>query len=208
MKQNKQSNRDFLLYRGENGSGKSTIRSHLLSSFLSFSSTPLSSKLSYATFVFDALTTTKSLTTQTASKAGLFLELQYDGSSTVNPTLIGGKIINHKLERNRIASVPTGERSFHSLYYLLAGTSAQEKSHLGFDSPIHITTHGGKLSSSTVNHKRWRYLGHPTQLRVGINDADAFHHFKTALRKLGFPRSEIAEICQILATVLHIGQLD
>ena len=208
MKQNKQSNRDFLLYRGENGSGKSTIRSHLLSSFLSFSSTPLSSKLSYATFVFDALTTTKSLTTQTASKAGLFLELQYDGSSTVNPTLIGGKIINHKLERNRIASVPTGERSFHSLYYLLAGTSAQEKSHLGFDSPIHITTNGGKLSSSTVNHKRWRYLGHPTQLRVGINDADAFHHFKTALRKLGFPRSEIAEICQILATVLHIGQLD
>ena len=154
------------------------------------------------------MTTTKSLTTQTASKAGLFLELQYDGSSSVNPTLIGGKIINHKLERNRIASVPTGERSFHSLYYLLAGTSPQEKAHLGFDNPIHISTSGGKLSSSTVSHKRWRYLGHPTQLKVGINDSDAFYHFKTALRKLEFPRSEIAEICQILATVLHIGQLD
>lgn len=104
--------------------------------------------------------------------------------------------------------MPTGERSFHSLYYLLAGTSAQEKAHLGFDNPIHITTNGGRLSSSTVSHKRWRYLGHPTQLKIGINDADAFYHFKTALRKLGFPRSEIAEICQILATVLHIGQLD
>ena len=194
--------------RGENGSGKTTIRSHVLSSFLSFSSTPLSSKLSYASFVFDALTTTKSLTTQTASKAGLFLELQYDGSSSVNPTLIGGKIIDHRLERSRIASVPTGERSFHSLYYLLAGTSAQEKAHLGLDSPIHITTGGGMLSSGTVSHKRWRYLGHPTQLKVGINDADAFYHFKTALRKLGFPRGEIAEICQMLATVLHIGQLD
>jgi chitin synthase len=162
--------------------------------------------LSYAAFIFDTLTTTKSLTTPTASKAGLFLELQYDGSSSVTPTLIGGKIIDHRLERSRIASVPTGERSFHVLYYLLAGTSAAEKEHLGLDSPIHVTTAGGRLSSA--NHKRWRYLGHPTQLKVGINDAEGFQHFKTALRKLEFPRSEIAEICQILAAILHIGQLE
>ncbi|PWY74457.1 hypothetical protein BO70DRAFT_398773 [Aspergillus heteromorphus CBS 117.55] len=197
-----------VVFLGENGSGKTTIRSHMLSSFLSFSSTPLSSKLSYAAFVFDTLTTTKSLTTPTASKAGLFLELQYDGSSSVNPTLIGGKIIDHRLERSRIASVPTGERSFHVLYYLLAGTSAAEKQHLGFDNSIHVSTAAGKLSSASIGHKRWRYLGHPTQLKVGINDADGFQHFKTALRKLEFPRGEIAELCQILATILHLGQLE
>ncbi|KAJ5647047.1 Chitin synthase 8 [Penicillium lividum] len=192
-----------VVFLGESGSGKTTLRSHLLSSFLSFSSTPLSSKLSYAAFVFDTLTTTKSVTTPTASKAGLFLELQYDGASSVNPTLIGGKIIDYRLERSRISSVPTGERSFHVLYYLLAGTSAAEKSHLGFDNPIHITTGGG-----AVSHKRWRYLGHPTQLKVGVNDSEGFQHFKTALRKLEFSRGEIAEICQILASILHIGQLD
>jgi chitin synthase len=193
--------------RGESGSGKTTVRSHLLSSFLSFSSTPLSSKLSYAAFVFDTLTTTKSVTTPTASKAGLFLELQYDGSSSLNPTLIGGKIIDYRLERSRLSSVPTGERSFHVLYYLLAGTSAAEKSHLGFDNAIHVQTRGG-LSSGTINHKRWRYLGHPTQLKVGVNDTEGFQHFKTALRKLEFSRGEIAEICQVLASILHIGQLD
>lgn len=171
---------------------------------MSFSSTPLSSKLSYAAFVFDTLTTTKSVTTPTASKAGLFLELQYDGSSSVNPTLIGGKIIDYRLERSRLSSVPTGERSFHVLYYLLAGTSGAEKAHLGFDNTIHIQT-GGKGS---VSHKRWRYLGHPTQLKVGVNDTEGFQHFKTALRKLEFSRNEIAEICQILASILHIGQLD
>ncbi|KAL4780367.1 chitin synthase ChsE [Aspergillus varians] len=195
-----------IVFLGESGSGKTTLRSHLLSSFLSYSSTPLSSKLSYAAFLFDTLTTTKSLTTPTASKAGLFLELQYDASSSVTPTLIGGKIIDHRLERSRIASVPTGERSFHVLYYLLAGTSAAEKTHLGLGSPIHVTTAGGRLSST--DHKRWRYLGHPTQLKVGINDTDGFQHFKTALRKLEFPRGEIAEICQILAAILHVGQLD
>ena len=133
---------------GESGAGKTTVRSHLLSSFLSYSSTPLSSKLSLAAFVFDTLTTTKSITTQTASKAGLFFELQYDASSTVNPTLIGGKLLDHRLERSRIASVPTGERSFHVLYYLLAGTSAAEKSHLGLDSVINVNTGGAGLARS------------------------------------------------------------
>jgi len=201
-------------YRGESGSGKTTIRSHMLSSFLSFSSTPLSTKLSLAAFVFDTLTTTKSLTTPTASKSGLYYELQYDTSSNATPTLIGGKLLDHRLERSRVAAVPTGERNFHVLYYLLAGTSSAEKAHLGLDSPGGTTGNGdvvsgaGRGSSGTIGQKRWRYLGHPTQLKVGVNDSEGFQHFKTALRKLEFPRGEIAEICQILAGILHIGQLD
>ena len=155
------------------------------------SSTPLSTKLSLAAYVFDTLTTTKTATTPTASKSGLFYELQYDTSGTTHPVLIGGKLLDHRLERSRIADVPTGERNFHVLYYLLSGTSEAEKAHLGLD---------------VAN--RWRYLGHPTQLKVGINDAEGFQLFKNALRKLEFPRGEIAEICQVLASILHIGQLD
>ena len=165
--------------------------------------------MSLAAFVFDTLTTTKSHATQTASKAGLYFELQYDGSST-SPTLIGGKLLDHRLERARLTTVPTGERSFHVLYYLLAGTSAAEKEHLGLSSTVGASAGNGPLhrSASAAGQKRWRYLGHPTQMKVGINDAEGFQHFKTALRKLEFPRSEIAEICQILAAILHLGQLE
>ncbi|KAI0441756.1 chitin synthase [Xylaria telfairii] len=186
-----------VLFLGESGSGKTTIRSHLLTSLLNKSSTPLSSKVSLAAYVFDSLTTTKTATTPTASKAGLFYELQYDTASTTNPILIGGKLLDHRLERSRITSVPTGERNFHVLYYLLAGTSDAEKTHLGIDTP-----------RDSAGQRRWKYLGHPTQLKVGINDAEGFQLFKTALRKLEFPRSEIAEICQMLACILHIGQLE
>lgn len=197
-----------VVFLGETGSGKTTLRSHLLSSLLSFSATPLSTKLSLAAFVFDTLTTTKTVTTPTASKAGLFFELQYDGASGTNPTLIGGKLLDHRLERSRISKVPTGERSFHVLYYLLAGTSAAEKSHLGLDNQIHISTGGSLQRGASISHKKWRYLGHPTQLKAGINDGEGFQHFKTALRKLEFPRSDIAEICQLLASILHLGQLE
>ncbi|KAI0859798.1 chitin synthase [Xylaria cubensis] len=186
-----------VLFLGESGSGKTTIRSHLLTSLLNKSSTPLSNKVSLAAYVFDSLTTTKTATTPTASKAGLFYELQYDTASTTSPILIGGKLLDHRLERSRITTVPTGERNFHVLYYLLAGTSDAEKAHLGIDSP-----------KDSAGQRRWKYLGHPTQLKVGINDAEGFQLFKTALRKLEFPRSEIAEICQMLACILHIGQLE
>ncbi|KAI8628251.1 glycosyltransferase family 2 protein [Xylariaceae sp. FL1651] len=186
-----------VLFLGESGSGKTTIRSHLLTSLLNKSSTPLSSKASLAAYVFDSLTTTKTATTPTASKAGLFYELQYDTASTTSPVLIGGKLLDHRLERSRITAVPTGERNFHVLYYLLAGTSDAEKAHLGIDTP-----------RDSAGQRRWKYLGHPTQLKVGVNDAEGFQLFKTALRKLEFPRSEIAEICQLLACILHIGQLE
>ncbi|CAK7266174.1 hypothetical protein SEPCBS57363_001957 [Sporothrix epigloea] len=185
-----------ILFLGESGSGKTTIRAHLLAALLGKSSTPLSSKVSLAAYVFDSLTTTKTATTPTASKAGLFYELQYDTASSSAPLLLGAKLLDHRLERSRIADVPTGERNFHILYYVMAGTSAAEKAHLGFDEP-----HGG-------GQRRWKYLGHPTQLKIGINDAEGFQLFKTALRKLEFPRSEIAEICQVLASILHIGQLE
>lgn len=193
------------VFLGESGSGKTTLRSHLLSSLLAFTSTPLSHKISLFTYLFDTLTTTKSLTTPTASKAGLFLELQYDG---VSQTLIGAKLLDHRLERSRITNIPTGERNFHVLYYLLAGTSDAEKEHLGLKNAATAASnkHGGDVGKA--GQKRWKYLGHPTQLKVGINDAEGFQHFKTALRKLEFPRNEIAEICQVLASVLHLGQLE
>jgi chitin synthase len=184
------------------------LRSHLLSALLEYSATPLSKKLSFAAFVFDTLTTTKSVTTSTASKAGLFFELQYETSAALHPTLIGGKVLDHRLERSRISAVPPGERNYHVLYYLLAGTSPAEKEHLGLDMGTNITSGSGNRSSLAGGQKRWRYLGHPSQLKIGINDSEGFQHFKTALRKLEFPRDEIAHICEVLAAILHIGQLE
>ncbi|GAB7359117.1 hypothetical protein MBLNU230_g5185t2 [Neophaeotheca triangularis] len=196
-----------VVFFGESGAGKTTIRSHLLSALLNYSATPLSKKLSFAAFVFDSLTTTKSTTTPTASKSGLLFELQYDTAQTYHPTLVGGKVLDHRLERSRVSTVPPGERNFHILYYLLAGTSDSEKDHLGLadDFGLH---HGEHRASIHAGPKRWRYLGHPSQLKAGINDAEGFQHFKTALRKLEFQREEIAHICEMLAIILHIGQLE
>jgi chitin synthase len=139
------------------------------------------------------------------SKAGLLLELQYNTSTSSHATLLGAQFLAHRLERSRIALVPTGERNYHILYYLLSGTSPAEKKHLGLD--VVASDPAGTRASLTSN-KRWRYLGNPAQLKVGIDDTKGFLDFKTALRKLEFSKQDIAGICEIMATILHIGQLE
>ncbi|CAO2653427.1 Nn.00g028380.m01.CDS01 [Neocucurbitaria sp. VM-36] len=195
-----------VVFLGESGSGKTTIRGHMLRSLLSYSSTPLSKKIEHANFIFDAFTTTKSLTTPMASKSGLLLELQYNTSTSNHATLLGAQFLAHRLERSRIASVPTGERTYHVLYYLLAGTSLNEKKHLYLD----VVGGDGPAGNRTSigSNKRWRYLGHPTQLKVGIDDPKGFQDFKNSLRRLEFGKESIAGICEVMATILHIGQLE
>ena len=157
--------------------------------------------------MFDSLTTAKSATTPSASKAGLFYELQYDTASASHPTLIGGKLLDHRLERSRISRAPAaGERNFHILYYLVQGASAKDQEHLGL--LANGNTAHGVGSRASLGQKRWRYLGHPAQFKAGIHDEEGFKHFQSALRKLEFPIQDIAEICRILAVVLHLGQLE
>jgi chitin synthase len=119
------------------------------------------------------------------------LELQYNTSTSNHATLLGAQYLAHRIERSRLASVPTGERNYHVLYYLLSGTSLAEKKHLHLDNAG--SEAAGTRSSLSAN-KRWRYLGHPTQLKVGIDDAAGFQEFKTALRKLEFGKDSIAGV--------------
>lgn len=152
------------------------------------SSNPLSNKIKNAETIFKAFTTTKSITSLNASRAGHVLELQY-GHDT---TLIGASILDYRLERSRITKPPTAERNFHIFYYLISGIADSER---------------GYLALEDVSQARYKYLGHHAQLRVGIDDKAKFSQLKNALKDLEFSRADIANICQVLAAIIHIGQL-
>ncbi|KAJ8606459.1 hypothetical protein MRB53_040973 [Persea americana] len=84
------------------------------------------------------------------------------------------------------------------------GTSDAEKEHLGLHSRDVLVP---GFDASATNSKRWRYLGHPTQLKAVSTTQKGFKS-SNSLRKLEFPRNDIADICQVLAAVLHLGQLE
>lgn len=128
------------------------------------------------------------MTSLNASRAGHVLEMQYGRDAT----LIGANILDYRLERSRITKVPTAERNFHVFYYLISGIAESEREHLAL---------------SDVSNARYKYLGHHAQLRVGIDDKYKFTQLKASLKALEFSRADIANICQVLAAIIHIGQL-
>ena len=180
---------------GETCSGKSENRRLAIKSLLELSvSNPgkkgakLSSQIPSAEFVIESFGNARTLFNPNASRFGKYTELQF----TERGRLSGVKTLDYYLERNRIAGALSGERNFHIFYYLVAGASPEERQHLKL------------LDKST-----YRYLGHGARQNLGRDDDGLrFEQLKQALKSVGLSKRHVAQTCQLVAAIIHLGQLD
>lgn len=137
-------------------------------------------------FILESFGNAHTLTNDNASRFGNYTELQFNDRGRLD----GLKTIEYYFERSRVSQPPpTGERNFHVFYYLVAGVTGEEKGHL-------------KLGNVTD----YRYL----QCRVrrqGTDDRQRFDQLKQAFKVVGLSTRLVAQVCQLLATILHIGSL-
>jgi chitin synthase len=142
-------------------------------------------------FVLETFGNARTLFNPNASRFGKYTELQFSERGR----LCGVKTLDYYLERNRVSTVPSGERNFHIFYYLVAGASPEERQHL------HL------LDKTT-----YRYLGQrgTAARRNGGRDDDGlrFDQLKIALKTIGFSKRHVAQTCQLLAAILHLGNLE
>ncbi|THU93370.1 glycosyltransferase family 2 protein [Dendrothele bispora CBS 962.96] len=187
-----------LLFSGETASGKSESRRLAIKSILELSvSNPgkkgakLATQVPAAEFVLESFGNARTLFNPNASRFGKYTELQF----TERGRLCGVKTLEYYLERNRVTGAPSGERNFHIFYYLVAGASPEERQHL-----------------SLLDKTAYRYLGQRnTAARPnGGRDDDAlrFDQLKVALKTIGFSKRHVAQTCQLLAAILHLGNLE
>jgi chitin synthase len=184
---------------GETGSGKSENRRLAIKALLEMSvSNPgkkgskLGAQIPASEFVLESFGNARTIFNPNASRFGKYTELQF----TEKGRLSGIKTIDYYLERNRVAGAPTGERNFHIFYYLVAGSTTEERQHL------HL------LDKAT-----YRYLGQRTASAArptGGRDDDAirFDQLKVALKSIGFSKRHVAQTCQLVAAILHLGNLE
>jgi len=175
---------------GESGSGKSASRGNILRSLLT-TNARLMDQVKQAQILLNPFITSKTITSPVSSRMGTQITLQH-ASADDTFSAVGAKITGYRLETSRVSHVPPGERNFHVFYHLLGGTTAAEREHVD-------------LKSSA----RYRYLGHPSQKTIKeISDHEGFTTMKMAFKKLGFGKSDAANVCQVLAAILHLGQLE
>jgi chitin synthase len=137
-------------------------------------------------FILDSFGNAHTLTNDNASRFGNYTELQFSEKGKLE----GLKSIEYYLERSRVSQTPSvGERNFHVFYYLVAGIKGEEKTHLKL----------GEMHD-------YRYLQCRVR-RTGVDDKQRFEQLKQAFRTVGLSTRLVAQICQLLAAILHVGNL-
>jgi len=209
-----------IITRGESASGKSEARRLALRFIVDISSalpgkkgSKLVQQIPAAQFILESFGNAHTLENSNASRFGQYTELQF----TENGKLCGLKSLEYYLQRSRVVSRPSGERNFHIFYYLTAGGSPEERAYLFLDQPP-AATGLAQLPGQTLRNNSDPSGGQPfrflTQARnqagaaSAASDAQQFVRLKQAFKAIGFSKKSVASTCQLLAAILHLGNLE
>ncbi|GAA5976632.1 hypothetical protein JCM11641_005646 [Rhodosporidiobolus odoratus] len=184
-----------IVLSGETGSGKTETSRLWLKSLIDLAAPPSGKKgaklitsIPAAFFILDTFGHASTVTNSNASRFGRYTELQFNDKGR----LMGLKGLEYFLEKSRVSHTPAGERNFHVFHYLVAGASSDERQHL-------------RLDGNTI----FRFLSHSRPSASSVqSDATRFAQLKEAFKSVGFPKKAVASICQILAAILHLGNVE
>ncbi|XP_063624241.1 unconventional myosin IC isoform X1 [Cydia splendana] len=183
-----------ILISGESGSGKTEASKKVLEYIAARTKhlrtvETVKDKLLQTNPLLEAFGNAKTNRNDNSSRFGKYMDVQfnYEGAP------VGGHILNYLLEKSRVVSQMAGERNFHIFYQLLAGADQEMMNSLRLQG----RPEAYKFCNTTDSH---------TQASK-INDADQFRTIRDAMKVIEIGEAEQAEIFQIVASVLHLGNV-
>jgi chitin synthase len=182
--------------RGESGSGKSEIRKLTIRHLVRLSSHRKESKVQTQIIesqrVFEAFGQCQTHTNMSGSRFGYYGEIQFNERGR----MVGAKNLHYFLEKSRVtghSSPASADGNFNVFYYLLAGVSPDEKA---------------ALQITTTEYAQYSYLNkYKKRTPQTAEDASKFEQLKASLKMCGFRKEHIGRIIQLIATILHLGNL-
>jgi hypothetical protein len=138
--------------------------------------------------ILEAFGNAKTVRNNNSSRFGKLIEIHFDANGYIS----GARITQYLLERSRIVQQAAQERNYHIFYQLLAGCTDQERQRL-------------RLTDAS----RFRYLNQSGCVQIdGWDDEALFAKTRTALSYLGMSDRQQEQILQVLAAILHLGNLE
>ncbi|XP_048828900.1 unconventional myosin-Ie-like [Brienomyrus brachyistius] len=181
-----------VIISGESGAGK-TVAAKFIMSYISKVSgggprvQHIKDIILQSNPLLEAFGNAKTVRNNNSSRFGKYFEIQF--SSGGEPD--GGRISNFLLEKSRVVTRNPGERSFHIFYQLIEGASDDQR-----------------RSLAITGLDYYSYLNQSGSYKVDdINDQRDCHETMHAMSVIGIPEQEQALVLQIVAGVLHLGNV-
>ncbi|KAJ1925807.1 hypothetical protein IWQ60_004325 [Tieghemiomyces parasiticus] len=193
-----------IVLSGMAGSGKSQSYRHIISELCALATHAKKEQKSHTQLdntltVLEAFGNASALGSLNSTRFGMFQEIQFNERGRI----IGAKTLTYSLERSRVTNVPAGERNFHIFYYLLQGSSAQERSTYQLHDAAHFRYMTPMADATKSRFSRTSYIETDTSDKsVKLED------LKTALRAVGLKSRLQTQMFQLLAGILHLGNIE
>ncbi|KAG8122494.1 hypothetical protein E2320_017991 [Naja naja] len=182
-----------ILISGESGAGKTEATKKILQYYAvtcpaSEQVETVKDRLLQSNPVLEAFGNAKTLRNDNSSRFGKYMDVQFDYKGAP----IGGHILNYLLEKSRVVHQNHGERNFHIFYQLLEGGEEDLLRRLGLEKSPH----------------QYQFLVKGQCAKVAsINDKSDWKVVRRALSIINFSDSEVEDLLSIIASVLHLGNV-
>uniref|UniRef100_A0A3Q2Q2K2 Myosin Ic, paralog b n=1 Tax=Fundulus heteroclitus TaxID=8078 RepID=A0A3Q2Q2K2_FUNHE len=182
-----------ILISGESGAGKTEASKKILQYYAvtcpaSEHVQTIKDRLLQSNPVLEAFGNAKTLRNDNSSRFGKYMDIQFDFKGAP----VGGHIINYLLEKSRVVHQNHGERNFHIFYQIIEGGEEDLLRRLGLER----------------NSQQYQYLVKGNCPKVSsINDRSDWKVVRKALAVIGFNDDEVEELLNIIASVLHLGNV-
>ncbi|XP_058975886.1 myosin-VIIa [Musca domestica] len=180
-----------IVISGESGAGKTESTKLILQYLAAISGKHswIEQQIIEANPIMEAFGNAKTVRNDNSSRFGKYIEVRFTEAGVIQ----GAKIEQYLLEKSRIVSQNHDERNYHIFYSMLAGLNPEERKrlHLQEQSPA-----------------KYHYLSQGGCYKLpGKNDAKDFSDIRSAMNVLSFSAEEQWQIFNLLAAVLHLGNL-
>ncbi|KAK9747364.1 Myosin head (motor domain) [Popillia japonica] len=206
-----------IIVSGESGAGKTESTKHLLR-YLCYSygssAGPIEQKILDANPVLESFGNAKTTRNNNSSRFGKFIEVHFNNKFQV----VGGHISHYLLEKSRICSPSSEERSYHVFYQLMAGAPDSLRQKLKLTQPDdfnYLKTGCTRYFASPASEKTLspsqKSAAHAKQGPLKDNLVDDVQDFKTldsALSRMGISDADKMQIYTMVAAVLHLGNVE
>ncbi|KAF0686977.1 Aste57867_21269 [Aphanomyces stellatus] len=139
--------------------------------------------------ILEAFGNARTTRNNNSSRFGKFIRLGFEPSGS----LLGASILTYLLERVRLVSQAAGERNYHIFYELLSGATPAEAAAWGL----------GPVESYNYLNKSGCFVR-----QDGVDDGASFRATRHAMTTLGMSDDEQHDVMQLVAAILHLGNVD